>query len=66
MYYDKRFVTEMLQAGASGYLLKDCAFEELDVAIHSVIKGQTYFAPRLIDIVVKDYFLGKKSLVPRP
>ena len=33
MYADRRFVTNMLKAGAHGYLLKDCAFEELAHAI---------------------------------
>lgn len=56
MYSDKRFVMEMLRAGASGYLLKDCAFEELDGAIHAVTQGRTYITPRIVDIIVKDYF----------
>ena len=37
MYADRRFVVNMLQAGASGYLLKDCAFEELIRAIRAVL-----------------------------
>src|SRR3990170_5469489 len=56
MYSDKRFVMEMLRAGASGYLLKDCAFEELDEAIRAVVQDRTYITPRIIDIIVKDYF----------
>ena len=56
MYPDKRFVMEMLRAGASGYLLKDCAFEELDGAIRAVTQGRTYITPRIVDIIVKDYF----------
>lgn len=56
MYSDKRFVMEMLRAGASGYLLKDCAFEELDGAIRAVIEDRTYITPRIVDIIVKDYF----------
>jgi two-component system, NarL family, response regulator NreC len=56
MHADKRFVMEMLRAGASGYLLKDCAFEELDEAIRAVIQDRTYITPRIIDIIVKDYF----------
>ena len=56
MYADKRFVMEMLRAGASGYLLKDCAFEELDEAIRAVIQDRTYITPRIVDIIVKDYF----------
>ena len=56
MYSDKRFVMEMLRAGASGYLLKDCAFEELDEAIRTVMQERTYITPRIVDIIVKDYF----------
>lgn len=56
MYSDKRFVMEMLRAGASGYLLKDCAFEEIDEAIRTVIQDRTYITPRIVDIIVKDYF----------
>ena len=37
MHSDKRFVSDMLRAGASGYLLKDCAFEELQEAIETVL-----------------------------
>ena len=36
MHSDRRFVTGMLEAGASGYLLKDCAFGELANAIRCV------------------------------
>jgi DNA-binding NarL/FixJ family response regulator len=56
MYSDKSFVREMLRAGASGYLIKDCAFEELDEAIRAVIQDRTYITPRIVDIIVKDYF----------
>lgn len=58
MYADKRFVTNMLKAGASGYLLKDCAFEELVRAIRVVMTHKTYLSPAVTDIVVKDYMNG--------
>jgi len=45
MHSDPRFVTEMLSAGASGYLLKDSAFEELARAIKVVTAGGTYLSP---------------------
>jgi len=56
MYSDKRFVMGMLSAGASGYLPKDCAFEELIQAIRVVAADGTYLSPRIVDIVVKNYF----------
>jgi DNA-binding NarL/FixJ family response regulator len=55
MYSDKQFVQGMIQAGASGYLLKDCAFEELVSAIQAVIHGDTYLSPGIAGIVVQDY-----------
>lgn len=54
MHRDKRFIVEMLKAGASGYLLKDCAFDELAQAIHTVMRGQIYLSPAISDVVVED------------
>jgi PAS domain S-box-containing protein len=52
---DRRFVINILKAGASGYLLKDCAFEELLQAIQAVHASRTYISPGLTDIVFQDY-----------
>ena len=58
MHSDRRFVARALQAGASGYLLKDCAAEELVSAIRSVVAGCTYLSPPIRDMVVEDYVSG--------
>jgi DNA-binding NarL/FixJ family response regulator len=42
MYATKRYVTEMLKAGARGYLLKDGDFDELLTAIRAVADGKVY------------------------
>jgi DNA-binding NarL/FixJ family response regulator len=55
MHSDALFVTEMLRSGASGYLLKDCAFEELVRAIRTVTTGRTYLSPAISGVVVDDY-----------
>ncbi|NIA06719.1 MAG: response regulator [Actinobacteria bacterium] len=55
MHSDSRFVEGMLKAGASGYLLKDCAHEEFIRAIRAVAAGQTYLSPAVTDKIVKDY-----------
>jgi DNA-binding NarL/FixJ family response regulator len=55
MHQDRRFMTEMLKAGASGYLLKDAASEELIQAIRTVAGGKTYLSPQIADVVVDDY-----------
>lgn len=62
MHADKRFVTEMLKAGASGYLLKHCAFEELGLAIQSVAQNRIYLSSEITGIVIDDYI---HSTVPK-
>ncbi|MEW6220740.1 MAG: response regulator transcription factor, partial [Thermodesulfobacteriota bacterium] len=62
MHADKRFVTGMLQAGATGYLLKDCAAQELAGAITTVAAGQSYLSPAIAGIIIEDY-LGR---IPTP
>jgi DNA-binding NarL/FixJ family response regulator len=52
MHSDRRFVTEALKAGASGYLVKDSAFDELFSAICAVKDGKTYLSPSITRIVV--------------
>ena len=58
MHSDKRFVAEMFKAGASGYLLKDCDFEELISAINAVMEDNTYISPAVAKTVIKDYVIG--------
>ena len=55
MHSDRRFVMQMLKAGAAGYLLKDSAFEELVSAIHAVIAKQHYLSQKITDFVVQEY-----------
>jgi len=55
MHSSNKYVREMFVAGASGYLLKDCPFEELVEAIKTVAEGKTYVSPSIVDMVVKDY-----------
>jgi DNA-binding NarL/FixJ family response regulator len=55
MHSDRRFVMQMLKAGAAGYLLKDAAFEELVSAIHTVMAKQHYLSPKVTDVVVTEY-----------
>ncbi len=55
MHKDKSFVCKALSAGAMGYLIKDCAFDELADAIHSITANQIYLSKTIANIVVKDY-----------
>jgi two-component system response regulator NreC len=55
MHSDKRFVLGMLDAGASGFLMKDSAFDELARAIRAVVANQVYLSPKIAEIVVRRY-----------
>lgn len=55
MHSDKHFVDSALRAGAHGYLLKECALEDLVTAIHAVLAGQVYVSPSLGDAVLEGY-----------
>jgi DNA-binding NarL/FixJ family response regulator len=55
MHSDRTFVKGMLMAGASGYLLKYSASQELMRAIDAVMAGQVYLSPDIAGIVVEDY-----------
>jgi DNA-binding NarL/FixJ family response regulator len=62
---DRRFVARMLEAGATGYLLKDCAFDELARAIRHVARDLVYLSPAIAAGVVADS-LGKTLAPPAP
>ena len=68
MHKDEHFVAGMLLAGAAGYLLKDCCFDELAGAIRSVMQGGLYLSPGITPLVVKRYIdhLMKKEGLLRP
>ena len=61
MHSDKRFVMGMLRAGASGYLLKDCASQELANAILQVANGKKYLSPEITGVVLGDILQGESS-----
>ncbi len=52
---DRRFVTGMLMAGAKGYLLKNCAGDDLVHAIRRVMDGRIHVGAQVTDIVVDAY-----------
>jgi two-component system, NarL family, response regulator NreC len=55
MHADKRFVASALCAGAAGYLLKDCAFDELARAIRAAASGRTFLSARVSGPMMQDY-----------
>ena len=54
MRSDSRAVLEAFAAGASAYLLKEAAFEEVVVALKVVMQGKTYLSPAIAHLVVRN------------
>lgn len=55
VHLDRHFVTEMLKAGAWGYVLKSCLFDEVLRALRTVDTGEHYLSPKITEIVLDDY-----------
>jgi DNA-binding NarL/FixJ family response regulator len=51
----EEYVIRALREGASGYMLKDSATTELELAINSVIHGKIYLSPSISRTVIDDY-----------
>lgn len=58
MHAKEEYVAQALKAGASGYLLKDAATTELDLALKVVAQGQFYLSPSISRQVVDSYLHG--------
>ncbi|GJL61591.1 response regulator [Candidatus Nitrospira salsa] len=61
MHADPAYATQAFDAGASGFLLKRSAAEELTQAIQAVLKDQFYVTP----VIAKDFLLSVKNMSPR-
>ncbi len=55
IHEDEEYFFRMLEAGASGYVPKRAAPEELLTAIRTVAKGEVYLYPSMAKLLVKDY-----------
>jgi two-component system NarL family response regulator len=53
-YTDRRFVSEMFKAGATGYVTKNAASTELLRAIRAVVKGNRYLCPQLAAVLAEN------------
>jgi DNA-binding NarL/FixJ family response regulator len=49
MHANRAYVLQALEAGASGYLLKDSAFEELTTALNAARNGDRYLSPGIAE-----------------
>jgi DNA-binding NarL/FixJ family response regulator len=55
MHNDEAYVTQMLRAGAAGYLLKDSADVDLLQAVEAVAAGKSFFSPAIARVIADDY-----------
>ena len=55
MYSDEAYVTQILKAGATGYLLKDSADVDLLQAVSAVAQGKSFFSPAVARLMLNDY-----------
>jgi DNA-binding NarL/FixJ family response regulator len=64
MYSNKKFIIDVLKAGASGYVLKSYLFDELVKAIRAVAANERYLSPKAASVLVDEYInktLANKS-----
>jgi DNA-binding NarL/FixJ family response regulator len=54
MHATRQYVFRALEAGASGYLVKDAGMSELSDAIHAVAAGHTYLSPQVSEFVIDE------------
>jgi len=69
MHQELPYVSESLQAGAMGYLVKDGAVDELVQAIRTVARGSRYIGSKIADVLANDYaaiLTGERSSEPEP
>jgi len=55
MHASEEYVLQALRAGAAAYLIKDSATAELELALRSVMRGETYLSPAISRQVVDGY-----------
>jgi DNA-binding NarL/FixJ family response regulator len=61
MHSGEEYVLQALRAGAAGYLLKDAATGELELALRSVMRGESWLSPAVSRQVVEGYVRSGES-----
>jgi two-component system response regulator NreC len=61
MHTNEEYIFQFLQVGASGYLVKQSAPNELVAAIHAVFQGDYYLSPSISKTVIEEYVRQAKA-----
>ena len=59
MYGDENYYTQMINAGAKGFILKNSGIQDVEAAIQTVISGNNYFSQEILNRLIKG--IGGKS-----
>lgn len=62
MHGDENYYTEMINAGAKGFLLKNSKFEDVLKAISEVYEGRNFFSSEILELIIKN--LNRKTRKP--
>jgi DNA-binding NarL/FixJ family response regulator len=67
MYSDDVYITQALQAGARGFVLKDSADADLVRAVADLAAGKSHFSPSVSKVVLNDYLrhLSERGVTDR-
>lgn len=63
MHAEKNYIKEALEAGAYGYLFKDCTYDQLIEAINTVYQGKKYLSNKITEVLIHDY-LNREEVTP--
>jgi DNA-binding NarL/FixJ family response regulator len=59
MYGEEDYYTQMINAGAKGFMLKNSGIDDIEKAINTVINGHNYFSPEILNSLIKSF--GKQE-----
>lgn len=63
MYANESFYSEMIEAGAVGFILKNSKFSEVETAIKTIMEGKNYFSPDILESIVNNMYHKNKTII---
>ncbi len=62
MHVEENYVTRALRYGASGYVYKGSAYEDLELAMKAAQRGETFLSPAVSQVLINDYLVTNTYL----
>jgi len=63
MYGDESYYTQMISAGAKGFMLKNSGIQDVENAIYNIIAGNNYFSPEILNRLIQGF--GKRKRISK-